>query len=164
MNAILQTIQQEILQSARTIAHIGQWAIVGVVLAYSLGTPSLLQAKPTPNFMTKEQSVELGEEFGIIVGEVDEEIRDFLGLERAEGVVVFEVIGGKPAALAGIKPRALIIEINSVEITTLKDFGLALQEALPTENFSLATYEPADPNNQGISGGINFHFVRIEKS
>ena len=164
MNVILQTIQYGMHQSARTLAHIGQWTIFGVVLAYSLGTPSFLQAKPTLDSMTKEQAVKLGEEFGIIVGEVDEEIRDFLGLERAEGVVVFEVIGGKPAALAGINPRALIKEINSVEINTLKDFGLALQKALPTENFSLATYEPADPNNQGISGGINFHFVRIEKS
>jgi hypothetical protein len=36
--------------------------------------------------------------------------------------------------------------------------------ALPTENFSIATYEPADPDDQGVSGGINFHFVRIEKS
>ena len=43
--------------------------------------------------MTKEQAVKLGEEFGIVVGEVDEEIRDFLGLEQAKGVVVFEVIG-----------------------------------------------------------------------
>lgn len=76
----------------------------------------------------------------------------------------FEVIGGKPADLAGIKPRALIKEVNSVEIFTLEDFGQALREALQTENFSLATYEPAGIDDQGISGGINFHFVRTEKS
>lgn len=164
MNVILQTIQYGIHQSARTITQIGQWAIVGIVLAYSLGTPFLLQAKITLNSMTKEQAVKLGEDFGIIVGEVDEEIREFLGLERAEGVVVFEVIGGKPAALAGIKPRALIKEINSVEVSTLEDFGRALEAAMTTENFSLVTYEPADATDQGITGGINFHFVRIEKS
>jgi membrane-associated protease RseP (regulator of RpoE activity) len=165
MNRILQTIQHGIHQLARILAHIGQGAIVSLVLALPVGSfPSLLHAEPGPQAMTKEQAVKLGENFGIIVGEVDEEIREFLGLEQAMGVVVFEVIGGKPAALAGIKPRALIKEINSVEVTTLEDFGLALQEALPTENFSVATYEPADPDNQGISGGINFHFVRIEKS
>jgi membrane-associated protease RseP (regulator of RpoE activity) len=164
MNMIRQTIQHGIHHFALALAHIGQGAIVSMALAFSLGTPTLLHAEPTPHAMTKEQAVKLGENFGIIVGEVDEEIREFLGLERAQGVVVFEVIGGKPAALAGIKPRALIKEINSVEVTTLEDFGLALQEALPTENFSVATYEPADPDNQGISGGINFHFVRIEKS
>lgn len=164
MNRIRQTIQHGIHQFARILAYIGQGAIVNMVLALPVGSPSLLHAEPAPQAMTKEQAVKLGENFGIIVGEVDEEIREFLGLEQAKGVVVFEVIGGKPAALAGIKSRALIKEINSVEVTTLEDFGLALQEALSTENFSVATYEPADPDNQGISGGINFHFVRIEKS
>jgi membrane-associated protease RseP (regulator of RpoE activity) len=164
MNMIRPTIQNRVLQLARRMAHVGQVVIISMALAFSLGSPYLLHAEPAPQVMTKEQALKLGEEFGIIVGEVDEEIRDFLGLERAKGVVVFEVIGGKPAALAGIKPRALIKEINSVEVTTLEDFGLALQQALPIENFSVATYEPSDPDNQGISGGINFHFVRIEKS
>jgi membrane-associated protease RseP (regulator of RpoE activity) len=148
----------------RTIVHARHWAIMGIILAILFSNSPMPEARPLSGVMTKEYAIQLGEEFGIVVGEVDEEIRDFLGLERAEGVVVFEVIGGKPAALAGIKPRALIKEINSVEVTTLEDFGQALQMALPTENFSIATYEPADPDNQGISGGINFHFVRIEKS
>lgn len=166
MNQILQTIEygfHQLGQLGLLLARFGQGAVLSVPIAFSLGTPALLQAEPSPS-MTKEQAVKLGEDFGIVVGEVDEEIREFLGLERAQGVVVFEVIGGKPAALAGIKPRALIKEINSVEVNTLEDFGLALQRALPNENFSIATYEPSDPDNQGISGGINFHFVRIEKS
>ena len=164
MSMIRPTIQQRIHQLGRRFVHVGQGVIVSMILAFSLGTPYLLHAETASHTMTKEQAIKLGEDFGIIVGEVDEEIRDFLGLERAKGVVVFEVIGGKPAALAGIKPRALIKEINSVEVTTLEDFGLALKDALPTENFSVATYEPSDPDNQGISGGINFHFVRVEKS
>lgn len=135
-----------------------------LLIIFLLGFPHVLLAESTtPEPITEEEAIRLGEEFGIIVGKVDEEIQEFLGLERPEGVVVFEVIGGKPAALAGIKPRALIKEINSVEIRTLKDFGLALQAALPKENFTVATYEPADPNDQGISRGINFHFVRVEK-
>jgi len=142
----------------------GRWAPMSLFLIFMLGFPQFLQAESYTESVSEEEALRLGEEFGIIVGEVDEEIREFLGLERSEGVVVFEVIGGKPAALAGIKSRALIKEINSVEIRNLKDFGLALREALPTENFTVATYEPADPENQGISGGINFHFVRIEKS
>ena len=164
MNNFFDTIQYRLHQLGMMLVHVGQGAVISVAFAFSLGTPFLVQAETAPNAMTKEEAVKLGEDFGMVVGEVDEEIREFLGLERATRVVVFEVIGGKPAALAGIKPRALIKEINSVEVTTLKDFGLALQEALPQENFSVATYEPADPDDQGISGGINFHFVRIEKS
>ena len=135
-----------------------------LLLFFVPGFPQFLHAESYTEAVTDAEAFRLGEEFGVIVGEVDEEIREYLGLERPEGVVVFEVIGGKPADLAGIKSRALIKEINSVEIRNLKDFGLALREALPTENFTVATYEPADPDNQGISGGINFHFVRIEKS
>ncbi len=164
MAEILLNMYHVVHQSAPLTARMGRWVIVSLLLILFLGPPSLLQADPAQEIMTKEQALQLGEDFGIIVGEVDEEIREFLGLEQAKGVVVFEVIGGKPAALAGIKPRALIKEINSVEVITLKDFGLALQKALPIENFSIATYEPADPDNQGISGGINFHFVRIEKT
>ena len=100
----------------------------------------------------------------MVVGEVDEELRDFLGLQRAEGVVVFEVIGGRLADLAGIKARSIIKEIDQVDIKTLVDFGRALKAALRTENFSLTTYEPADPDTQGVAGDINFHFMRIKKT
>ncbi len=113
--------------------------------------------------VSEEQALELGEEFGIVVGAVDQEIQEFLGLTRAEGVVVFEVIGGTPADLAGIKSRAIIKEVDSMEIKTLADLGRALKAAMPTQNFTVATYEPADSNDQGVSGGINFHFVRILK-
>jgi S1-C subfamily serine protease len=113
--------------------------------------------------MTEEKALALAEEFGIDVGEVDEELREFLGLPKAEGVVVFEVMGGTPADLAGIKVKSIIKEVDKYEINTLLDLGRALEVAMPTQNFSVATYEPADPTNQGITGGLNFHFVRIKK-
>lgn len=110
-----------------------------------------------------EEALRLGEEFGVIVGEVDEETRDYLGLQRAEGVVVYEVIGGRPADLAGIKVKTIIKEIDKHEIRTIEDFGVALKAALATENFSVATYEPPDSVNPTFSGGVNFHFVRTAK-
>lgn len=136
-------------------------AVLSLIVLVSLSVPSLMASKD--GVMTEDEALELGEEFGVVVGEVDEEIRDFLGLTRAEGVVVFEVIGGKPADLAGIKVRAVIKEIDKFEIKTLQDFGRALKASLPITNFTVATYEPADPDNQGVGGGINFHFVRIAK-
>lgn len=113
--------------------------------------------------MTETEAVRLGEQFGVVVGAVDEEIQKELKMQRPEGVVVFEVIGGTPADLAGIKVRAVIKEIDKVEVRTLIDFGRALKKALPTENFTVGTYEPADPEVQGVGGLINFHFVRIVK-
>ena len=163
MNVIFPHIGHEISQFIQILSGRSRWVLVGLGIVFWLGAPSLIHAKVTMEPMTKERAIQLGEDFGLIVGEVDEEIRALLGLEEAKGVVVFEVLGGKPADLAGIKPRALIKEVNSVEISTLEDFGQALKEALRTENFSLATYEPYGLEDQGMSGGINFHFVRIEK-
>jgi len=111
--------------------------------------------------MTNEKALRLAEKFGVDVGEVDEEIQEVLGLTKPEGVVVFAVIGGSPAELSGIKVKAVIKEIDKHEIKTLIDLGKALEQSLPTKNFTVATYEPADPDNQGITGGLNFHFVRI---
>ncbi len=113
--------------------------------------------------MTDEEALKIGEEFGIVVGQVDEEIQKELKLQKPEGVVVFEVIGGTPADLAGIKVRAVIKEIDKVEVRTLKDFGLALKRAIPTCNFTVGTYEPADPDNQGVGGILNFHFVGCKR-
>ena len=113
--------------------------------------------------MTEERAFELAEEFGVDVGEVDEEIKEFLGLATAEGVVVFAVIGSTPADLAGIRTKAIIKEVDGKEVRNLLDLGRALEKALPTQNFSVATYEPAGVDDQGIGGGLNFHMVRVLK-
>lgn len=113
--------------------------------------------------MTKEEALRLGEEFGIIVGEVDEEIQKELGLTRPQGVVIFEVIGGTPAELSGIKVAAIVKEIDKAEVRNLFDFGRALKQAMGQCGFTVGTYEPADPDNQGVAGVINFHLVRCLK-
>ncbi len=111
-----------------------------------------------------DEAIRLGEEFGLVVGEVDEETRVYLGMQRAEGVVVYEVIAGRPADLAGIRVKAVIKEIDKREIRNLVDFGEALKEALKEDNFTVATYQPFDPVNPSVAGGLNFHFVRTEKN
>jgi membrane-associated protease RseP (regulator of RpoE activity) len=127
-----------------------------------LGLFSVHAADPQGG-MTEERAFELSEEFGIDVGEVDEDIKEYLGLTQAEGVVVFQVIGGTPADLAGVKAKSIIKEVDGKEIKTLLELGRALELAMPIENFSVATYEPAGIDDQGLGGGLNFHFVRIQK-
>jgi len=109
--------------------------------------------------MTAEKAIQLAEKFGVDVGEVDEEIKELLGLNKAEGVVVFAVIGGSPAELSGIKVKAVIKEVDIFEIRTLVDLGNALEKTMSTPNFTVATYEPM--TGVGVTGGLNFHFVRI---
>lgn len=141
-------------------------SLMALTLLMSLcgGVPESYAAPPHENGkMTEDDAVRLGEEFGIIVGPVDEEIKQELKMQKAEGVVVFEVIGGTQADLAGIKVRAVIKEIDKVEVRNLKDFGRALKLAMPTCNFTVGTYEPADPETQGVGGVMNFHFVGCKR-
>jgi len=103
--------------------------------------------------------IKMAEEFGLIVGPVTEDIRKELNLRSAEGVAVFEVIGDSLAELAGIKVGAVIAEINKKPVRTLEDFGRLMAEALPEGNFTVGTWEPTNPENQGQGGQLNFHFV-----
>ncbi len=123
--------------------------------------PAAQQAAPNKE-MTKEDAVRLGEEFGIVVEEVDEGIRKELNLQRTEGVAVLEVIGNSQADYAGIKVKSVIKEIDKVEVKNLIDFGKALKRAMAQCNFTVGTYETADPGDP-VGWGVNFHFVGCKR-
>ncbi len=112
--------------------------------------------------MTVDEAAALGEEFGVIVGEVDEAVRKELNLQRAQGVAVFEVIGSSRADFAGIKVRSVIKEIDKTEIRNMFDFGTAIKKAMKECNFTVGTYEPADPGDP-VGWGVNFHFVGCKR-
>ena len=138
------------------------WIIL--MATWGVNHPVLLMAASpgTNGEMTEDEARRLGEEFGIVVDSVDEEIQKELKMQKPEGVAVFEVIGGTPADLAGIKVRAVIKEIDKVEVKNLEDFGRALKRALPQCNFTVGTYEPADPGDP-VGWGVNFHFVGCKR-
>ncbi len=139
-----------------------RWSLSFVLAVFvSGGVTFLSSAESVAEGMTEDRAYALAEEFGIDVGEVDEEIKELLGLTKAEGVVVFGVIGSSPADRAGIKVKAVIKEVDGKDIRTMLDLGKALEKAMPTQNFSVATFEPAGIDDQGVGGGLNFHFVRF---
>ncbi len=143
-----------------------RWSL-SAVLAFCISgfvwSSFLSFAESVDGGMTEDRAYALAEEFGIDVGEVDEEIKEILGLNKAEGVVVFGVIGSSPADRAGIKVKAIIKEVDGKDIQNMLELGKALEKALPTRNFSVATFEPAGIDDQGVGGGMNFHFVRINQ-
>lgn len=112
--------------------------------------------------MTVDEAGKLGEEFGVVVGEVDEEVQKELKLQRPQGVAVFEVIGNSRADYAGIKVRSVIKEIDKTEIRNMLDFGRAIKKAMTECNFTVGTYEPADPGDP-VGWGVNFHFVGCKR-
>lgn len=124
-------------------------------------TPAI-SAAADAGAMTEDEAIRLGEEFGVAVGSVDEDIRKELKLQQAGGVAVFEVIGNSRADHAGIKVRSVIKEIDKTEIRDMIDFGVAIKKAMKECNFTLGTYEPADPGDP-VGWGVNFHFVGCKR-
>jgi S1-C subfamily serine protease len=136
--------------------------LVGMAQAASDATTDKKSVALTPDKAADKKQkdiIAMAEKFGLIVGAVTEDIRKELNLRSAEGVVVFEVIGNSLAELAGIKVGAVIAEINKKPVRTLEDFGRLMAEALPEGNFTVGTWEPTNPENQGQAGQMNFHFV-----
>lgn len=129
---------------------------------FLLADAAFAQVATQPSPMTEEEAARLGEEFGIIVGAVDEAIQKELNLQRPQGVAVFEVIGNSRADYAGIKVRSVIKEIDKQEIRTMTDFGLAIKKAMNACNFTVGTYETADPGDP-VGWGVNFHFVGCKR-
>ena len=139
----------------------GVWSVALILISLFVSAAGT-QAAPQPDAMTEEEAARLGEEFGIIVGAVDAEIQQELKLQRAQGVAVFEVIGNSRADFAGIKVRSVIKEIDKQEIRNMTEFGLAIKKAMKGCNFTVGTYEAADPGDP-VGWGVNFHFVGCKR-
>jgi len=144
--------------------HQGRALVVcaGVLCACLLGPISGWAANDGADGMTVDEAAKLGEDFGVVVGEVDEEIQKELKLQRPQGVAVFEVIGNSRADYAGIKVRSVIKEIDKKEVKTMLDFGRHIKKAMNECNFTVGTYEPADPGDP-VGWGVNFHFVGCKR-
>jgi hypothetical protein len=132
------------------------------LLAGLSGAPAYAQNNGVDQSMTVDEAAKLGEEFGVIVGDVDEAIQKELNLQRPQGVAVFEVIGNSRADYAGIKVRSVIKEIDKHEIKNMVEFGRAIKKAMNECNFTVGTYEPADPGDP-VGWGVNFHFVGCKR-
>ncbi len=145
----------------RILRELILWALILVSGLFPCGMETV-QAETQSGAMTEEEASRLGEEFGIVVGPVDEEIQQELKLQKPQGVAVFEVIGNSRADYAGIKVRSVIKEIDKQEIRNMADFGRALKKAMKECNFTVGTYEPADPGDP-VAWGVNFHFVGCKR-
>ena len=146
------------IRIARTVIFLEIMLLSGL----SLGSLEMARALTQTSSMTEEEASQLGEEFGIVVGAVDEAIQKELKLQKPQGVAVFEVIGNSRADYAGIKVRSVIKEIDKQEIQNLADFGRAIKKAMKQCNFTVGTYEPADPGDP-VGWGVNFHFVGCKR-
>jgi len=63
-----------------------------------------------------------GSYFGMTVQNITPQLAERLRLLEKSGVVVTGVREGSPADEAGVKPRDIILQVNKVKITSLKDY------------------------------------------
>jgi len=63
-----------------------------------------------------------GEYFGMTVQDITPELAERLGLNKRSGVIVTSVQEGSPADDAGIKPKDVILQVNKVNIKSMRDF------------------------------------------
>jgi serine protease Do len=62
------------------------------------------------------------ENFGMTVQDITPEIAQYLGIAGTGGVVVVDVKNGSPADEKGIQPQDIILEVNKVKISSMKDY------------------------------------------
>jgi serine protease Do len=74
--------------------------------------------------------IHAAEKFGMTVQEVTPEIARYLGMPEKTGVIITDIKAGEPADEAALKPRDIILKINNIEISGLKEY----QDALTASN------------------------------
>ena len=75
---------------------------------------------------------EVGEQLGLQVQELTEELARGFGYEPGKGVIVSEVTNGGIAAQAGIRAGMLIVSVNRRNVNSVAEFNTALEETAKT--------------------------------
>jgi len=70
-----------------------------------------------------------GEAFGMAVQEITPEIAKHLGLSIKKGIIVVDVQEGSVAEAVGILPQDIILQVNKIKITTLKEYQKEIAKA-----------------------------------
>jgi serine protease Do len=77
------------------------------------------ERKDQPEVASAKESKE---NFGMTAQEITPEIAQYLGITGTGGVVIVDVKDGSPADEKGIQPQDIILEVNKVKISSMKDY------------------------------------------
>jgi serine protease Do len=66
---------------------------------------------------------ETAQNFGMVIQDITPEIARYLGITSRSGVIVVDVKDGSTADEKGIQPQDIILEVNKVKISTVKDYS-----------------------------------------
>lgn len=80
---------------------------------------AVTERKDQPEIASARES---SENFGMTVQDITPEIAQYLGITSKSGVIVVDVKDGSPADEVGIHPQDIILQVNKVKISSLKDY------------------------------------------
>ena len=89
----------------------------------------------TENALTKGKESKVY--FGIIAQEISPEISRQLGIPRESGVIIIDVENGSPAEDVGLQPQDVIIQVNKVRISSMKQYTREMSKAAERKNVTL---------------------------
>jgi serine protease Do len=75
--------------------------------------------------------------FGINAQEITKDIAKQLGIARDSGLIVTDVEEGSPADNVGIQPNDIIIQVNKVKVSSLKQYSAEMSKAAEKKNVYL---------------------------
>src|SRR6266540_6829629 len=75
---------------------------------------------------------------GVQPGDLTPETAQQLGVSASSGVVVLDVVGGGPAAKAGLEPGDVITAINGKQVSSVEDFLAALRPLSPGDTVTVS--------------------------
>jgi len=116
--------------------HVGEKATVKVFRdgKEMLLTIFVAERKDKPEIAMTKKS---GEYFGIDVQEITRDLAKQLGFTNGGGVIVTSVDEGSPADNVGIQPNDIILQVNKVKITSLKQYLVEMAKAAENKNVVL---------------------------
>jgi serine protease Do len=77
---------------------------------------------------------------GVKIQNIDEDMRDGLGLKETKGALVSEVTPNGPAASAGFKPQDAILAVNDHQVTDSRDLSRTIAEMAPDSSVDVKVW------------------------
>lgn len=92
---------------------------------------------------------------GVALQQINHDLAQAFGLDRAEGVLVSEVTKGSPAEKGGLKQGDVILEYNSKKVDNIATFRNAVSLMKPGSNLPLTILRNGKKINFPVTIGVN---------
>ena len=115
--------------------HVGQKMNIKAIRDGREMTFQVIVAERIDNVAAAAERSEKGH-FGIAAQGISQEMARQLGISR-EGVIITEVQAGSPADEVGLQPQDIIVQVNRVKISSMKDFNREITKAAAKKSVTL---------------------------